>query len=1044
MSEKQIFFFQGSLATLVSKLRNKHRGIIFADPSMPNDNMVHGSTSNGVDLYHVVSAVSRIIKNGETEFADEKFKSLTLTEKITVEEGIGEDGGPILKIGKQALQGFTSTDLRGMLNEIRSQQIAVGDTDRVVITTENGITASLITLTELTALSGITGNIQDLLDGKISISEKGAPNGVATLTGGKLTPDQVPELSITDTFVVNSQVSMLALTAQRGDVAIRTDLTKSFILRVDGASTLANWQELLSPSDTVLSVNGQTGIVVLDLAKYNDSTLASNTVTFTSADTGKFVIRNTALSTITVNMSGWTNGQWMDFLCTGTGSINFVVTNSTLVGIDTIYAKDGVVRLTYKTSNNITYCSKQSEATEGQDLEQVLLVGNDGKDLGLTNIGGVDSGLLQLAHSGLWQVRKPVTTGKAPTFSGFVTNTSANGSWTEAGTRDAGSSYGTFPYYTRGSLFLIREGWFWLVTSSKDVTPWGNSIAYGAGGLTSPFGYYTKYGSETGSDIVCNIGIGVGSGIVDSLVVEGTLYVDEVLKTRLGYNVGGNTSYEEKRVSHKNEFAMEFNSDGSMSLPLCDINDISEPKDLVTLEKALTLSDSGVMTGTFQDSGATVWVSKGSAGGVIELTATDATLTIKMPTDFPINGFVDFHITGSPIKKTIIVHDHTNVVQFNDVLTGTFKVYRYNASEYDVMVSAKCSNSNPVMNGTASQGASERFSSQDHVHPVDTGRAPTNHSSSAGTYGISSSMNYGHAKATGTLPRMNGTQTIGSETAEFARGDHIHPSDTGKENVGVAASLLSNHLSGYSSHRLSVVKTFAEFELALNNVDIQFIFIESLSIPAGTITINSSVSRQINIIGNPISLTEGTTIVFDASSFVVLKFFCSITTSVVSGSVIMNGSSNVNLFFRTLNKVSLTFNRSSGTTNFSIWYENTTTGGSANQGTNCILTKEYWDNTFSGGSSALKGITSNIAAGNYENGNTRTFTVTGLTGAVVNDPVVVTPSVNFVNSMISAGSSVSIRLFGYVSASGTVTIKVSIHGSAVYVDAHTFSVAVIK
>ena len=57
---------------------------------------------------------------------------------------------------------------------------------------------------------------------------------------------------------------MLALTAEVGDICVRTDLNKSFILKVAGASTLANWQELLTPSDAVQSVNGMTGAVTLN------------------------------------------------------------------------------------------------------------------------------------------------------------------------------------------------------------------------------------------------------------------------------------------------------------------------------------------------------------------------------------------------------------------------------------------------------------------------------------------------------------------------------------------------------------------------------------------------------------------------------------------------------------------------------------------------------------------------------------------------------------------------------------------------------------
>lgn len=80
---------------------------------------------------------------------------------------------------------------------------------------------------------------------------------------GKLNTSVLPAVAISDTFVVDSQEAMLALTAEVGDIAIRTDLSKSFILKEDEASTLANWQELLTPTDTVTSVAGKVGVVTL-------------------------------------------------------------------------------------------------------------------------------------------------------------------------------------------------------------------------------------------------------------------------------------------------------------------------------------------------------------------------------------------------------------------------------------------------------------------------------------------------------------------------------------------------------------------------------------------------------------------------------------------------------------------------------------------------------------------------------------------------------------------------------------------------------------
>ena len=92
---------------------------------------------------------------------------------------------------------------------------------------------------------------------------KAAPDGIASLIDGKLDPGQLPPLAITETFVVNTQAAMLALDAQQGDVAVRSDEQKSYILTADPASALSNWQELLVPTGVgVASFNGRTGSVV--------------------------------------------------------------------------------------------------------------------------------------------------------------------------------------------------------------------------------------------------------------------------------------------------------------------------------------------------------------------------------------------------------------------------------------------------------------------------------------------------------------------------------------------------------------------------------------------------------------------------------------------------------------------------------------------------------------------------------------------------------------------------------------------------------------
>lgn len=93
---------------------------------------------------------------------------------------------------------------------------------------------------------------------------KGAVNGYASLDGtGKIPSAQIPAIALSDTFVVASQAAMLALTAQRGDVAIRTDTNITYILSTDSPTTLADWKQILTPAAPVQSVNGYTGTVVL-------------------------------------------------------------------------------------------------------------------------------------------------------------------------------------------------------------------------------------------------------------------------------------------------------------------------------------------------------------------------------------------------------------------------------------------------------------------------------------------------------------------------------------------------------------------------------------------------------------------------------------------------------------------------------------------------------------------------------------------------------------------------------------------------------------
>jgi len=99
---------------------------------------------------------------------------------------------------------------------------------------------------------------------------------------GKIDAQYLPDITITTTHVVTSEAAQILLTVQEGDVAIRTDLNKSYIALNSDNLDMEDWQELLSPLDSVSSVFGRTGNVI---AENNDYTWAQiNKTTSSLAD----------------------------------------------------------------------------------------------------------------------------------------------------------------------------------------------------------------------------------------------------------------------------------------------------------------------------------------------------------------------------------------------------------------------------------------------------------------------------------------------------------------------------------------------------------------------------------------------------------------------------------------------------------------------------------------------------------------------------------------------------------------------------------------
>ncbi len=109
------------------------------------------------------------------------------------------------------------------------------------------------------------------------IESKGQNDGVASLDSfGKVPPEQLPSIAISDIYEASSEVTQLALVVQKGDICVRSDENKSYVAINSDNAAITDWKLLKTPVDSILSVDGRTGAVNLS-DKYEPKTSSIQT-----------------------------------------------------------------------------------------------------------------------------------------------------------------------------------------------------------------------------------------------------------------------------------------------------------------------------------------------------------------------------------------------------------------------------------------------------------------------------------------------------------------------------------------------------------------------------------------------------------------------------------------------------------------------------------------------------------------------------------------------------------------------------------------------
>ena len=264
----------------------------------------------------------------------------------------------------------------------------------------------------------------------------------------------LPAITITDTFVVASQVAMLAIIGETGDVAIRTDLSKTFILKGTNPTILANWQEILTPTGgAVASVFNRTGNVVAVSGDYTaDQITETATRKFQTANQNIF---NDATSSIQTQLNGkaLTSDIAIKAIDEGNG-IGYVIANRNPLNYGNIGLNS--VDLSYSNSPNSTY--------------------------GATGVGSFVGGNNSTA-SGYYSTAfgaNSIASGDVSVAMGLSTKASANGSTATGNNTTASGTYST-----ASGLSSTASGEAATASGSYNIASGDNSTASGSESIAS-------------------------------------------------------------------------------------------------------------------------------------------------------------------------------------------------------------------------------------------------------------------------------------------------------------------------------------------------------------------------------------------------------------------------------------------------------------------------------------------------------------------------------------------------------------------------------
>lgn len=203
----------------------------------------------------------------------------------------------------------------------------------------------------------------------------------------------------------------------------------------------------------------------------------------------------------------------------------------------------------------------------------------------------------------------------------------------------------------------------------------------------------------------------------------------------------------------------------------------------------LSLANGSVFAGLSLPNLLTLGYTQGNSETVKVTAINGNTATVERGID----GTATSWAVDTPIARVFTAYD------WNQMLTD----------KADASSVPSATTTSPKMDGTAAVGSETAYAKGDHVHPSDTSRAPTDHATSATTYGKGTSSNYGHVKLSDSTSSSTAAASGGTAATPKAVKDAYDLANGRQTKITASGLLIGDGNGGVSAATVSTNLTLS-------------------------------------------------------------------------------------------------------------------------------------------------------------------------------------------------------------------------------------------